>query len=270
MTKQKSKSFERTARGNARRSNCKRFTLIELLVVIAIIAILAAMLLPALQQARERGRATSCTNNFKTMGQGFLFYFDDYGFVPPYLGQVSSSAAGNAWWKENPSVGLITRYVSGRKNSAALGGWSYESGKLQASLYSCPSRLPAPPIGVDTPVSGIGINAMVNWFVGGALPTHKVSQARNPSRSMLLMEKKSKASRDMMAVRYDFNEYTGSTSEYIASFPHSEQSNVLFFDGHVKMMKRTDIPDLKLRPSGGNSADKTSFWNPFAYKNNNW
>ena len=75
--------------------NRKNFTLIELLVVIAIIAILAAMLLPALQQARERGKSGNCLGNLKQLGQANELYAGTFGMYVPIAGAFGRNDTGN-------------------------------------------------------------------------------------------------------------------------------------------------------------------------------
>lgn len=132
------KTTNRTSRAKRQRHG---FSLVELLVVVTIIGILIALLLPAVQAARESARRTQCSNNLKQLGIATHNFHDTYRFLPPaFIGDNSDTPDGWATWGA-----IMLPYIEGG-NQYALWDVSKrnvlqqpQAYQTQISTYSCPS-----------------------------------------------------------------------------------------------------------------------------------
>jgi prepilin-type N-terminal cleavage/methylation domain-containing protein/prepilin-type processing-associated H-X9-DG protein len=219
----------------------KRFTLIELLTVIAVIALLAAILMPALQQAREKGYSANCHSNLRQLGIFFDLYCDNHdGWYPPLTdGTRSWDYAFDpvSYLPDDDDPGLLMLGVG----SAAKSN----------QVYACPAFTGLFNDQWASKYSGFGYNEFLGFEYNSYSDTVlwqgvKVSQVELPSKTLLLSDCGYINSADDTLQAASFlrsplgRDGVVSTSG-TASFIHLGKNNSLMTDGHVEVFSQAFI-----------------------------
>ena len=201
----------------------KGFTLIELLVVIAIIAMLAALLLPALSSAHRRAQAVQCLNNLRQIGQTTYMYASDNDDYLPF-----------AWYDDpDPGINNFFALLTPLIYSSDFDGY----GDFELKLYTCPTRANEPLVGANPMRISYGMNAC-NSVEFPSPKTRKLSAAA-PSATVTLL---------LADISYTYNHPPIQTLEaFNLGYKHDHSANMIFFDGHASRNSLQQTNNLIVR-----------------------
>jgi len=209
----------------------RTFTLIELLVVIAIIAILASMLLPALQGAQEKARRTLCSGNLSQIGVGMLQYIDDNDDWLPFHDTHTLGIGSNRFW-----YGLTNLYLGKPTADDASEAWI------------CPANARQHQYNWQWMSYGANVNIMRGHnFWPDSIRSNRILRT---SGVIMVTDSNNDGHYDMLANGTGATTvYTGpGTETYAPGNRHGQGTNLLFCDGHTEWRPRDTVFALR---SGG-------------------